>query len=381
MLKDKTLQSELEKRILKGLGCEYEEALSFLEPPFRDRLARPLLRLGDLKGRWGQWAPERREICLSRELVFNYPWGAVREVLRHEMAHQLAGLISSSDHRPHGEAFREACRRLRADPAATANYRALDQRASCSTQAPQDRLRLRVQKLFALAESANPHEAASAMRKARELIARHGIGRPQETWSEPHLSILIGKPALRHFRDEYLLAQLVMDLYGVAGVWVPAFALEKERMGSALEISGRPAQIQVAAYAHEFVCRFIENCWQQDLKLRGRGRRSRKDFAVGVIEGFRAKTIRKSAASKPPPADEESLVAIRDPALTAYLRQRYSRLRSFRRGGGRIDATAYGAGLEQGRHLVIREGIGNAGPSRPALGAEVPKLGSGSNKA
>ena len=381
MQPNELLQSELEERILKGLVCEYEEALSFLEAPFRDCLTRPLFRLGDLKGRWGQWAPERREICLSRELVFNCPWGAVREVLRHEMAHQLAGLINSSDHRPHGEAFREACRRLRADPAATANYRALDQRASCNAQAPQDRLRLRVQKLFALTESPNPHEAASAMRKARELIALHRIDQPQGTWNEPHVSILIGKPALRHFRDEYLLAHLVMDLYGVAGVWVPAYVLDKECMGTALEISGRPAQIQVADYAHDFVSRFIHNCWREDLKLRDRGRRSRKDFAVGVIEGFRAKTIRNCASPKPPRAVQESLIAIRDPALTAYLRQRYSRLRSFRRGGGRIDTTAYGAGLEQGRHLVIREGIGNAGPSRPALDAEVHRLGFGSNKA
>ena len=360
MNRSEPLQADLERRILNGLACEYDASLHFLDGPLRARMVRPLLRLSDLKGRWGQWVPERREICLSRNLAMHYPWGAVREVLRHEMAHQLAGLMAANDHRPHGAAFREACRLLRADPAASANYRALDRRANGPAALPEDRWRLRVQKLFALAESPNPHEAASAMRKARELITRHGDDRPQGAWTEPHISVLIGKPALRHFRDEYLLAQLLIDLYGVAGVWVPAYVLDKGRMGSALEISGRPAQIQVAAYAHDFVGRFIEGCWRQDRKLRNRGRRPLRDFAVGVIEGFRAKTILPAKNPEPPLTTSNAIVAIQDPRLTAYLRHRYPHLRNFRREGGRIDPTAYGAGLEQGRHLMIREGIGGS---------------------
>ena len=120
------LAVELERRTLHGLVCEYDQALEWVDEDLRRRLRRPLFALRDLKGRWGQWSEVRREIVLSRELVHGYPWGAVREVLRHEMAHQLAGAIDGGRGTPHGEAFRQACRMLRADPAAAANYRRLD---------------------------------------------------------------------------------------------------------------------------------------------------------------------------------------------------------------------------------------------------------------
>jgi hypothetical protein len=351
------LQCDLEKRILDGLACEYRQALSCLEAPLRRRLAPPLLRICELKGHWGQWVPERREIRLSRRLVTEYPWGAVRDVLRHEMAHQLAGLMDAGDSRPHGAAFRQACRLLRADPAASAAYRPLDLQAVPASRTPEDRLRRRVQKLFALCESPNPHEAASAMRKARELIARHGVHQSSGDWAEPYISILLGQPALRHFRDDYLLAHLLTDLYAVAGVWVPAYVLEKARMGSALEVSGRPAEVQVAAYAHDVIRRVIQDGWCRQRELKRRGQRSRRDFAVGVIEGFRGQPLAPVAAPGPSAPASRDLVAAPDPGLDAYVQQRYPGLRRSLRGAGGLDAAAYGAGLDQGRRLVIRKGI------------------------
>ena len=359
------LQAELERRILHGLACEYDEARGLLDDGLRQRLRRPLFALGDLKGRWGQWVADKREICLSRDLVLKYSWGAVREVLRHEMAHQLAALIDRHNGRPHGEAFREACRRLRADPAATANYRMPDGSPAAATSSPEDRLRIRVQKLFALADSPNPHEAASAMRKARELLARHGGDAPPRPWDERHVSILLGAAALRHYRDDYLLAHLLMDLYAVEGVWVPAYVLDKGRMGRALEISGRPSQVQVADYAYDFVRRFITRSWHQAPALRSCGQRARRDFAAGVIEGFRAKMSPAPANPGTAPPAAAALVPRDDPALATYLRQRYPHLRRFRRQLPNHDPDAYAAGLDRGRRLVIREGIARNDPPGP----------------
>ena len=363
----RVLQVELERRILHGLACEYDEALGMLDDGLRARMVRPLFALRDLKGRWGQWVADNREICLSRNLVLKYSWGAVREVLRHEMAHQLAALIDRHDGRPHGEAFREACRRLRADPAATANYRMPGSSPAAAASSPEDRLRIRVQKLFALADSPNPHEAASAMRKARELLARHGGGEPQRPWDERHVSILLGTAGLRHYRDDYLLAHLLMDLYAVEGVWVPAYVLDKGRMGRALEISGRPSQVQVADYAHDFVRRFITRSWHQNTALRPCGQRARRDFAAGVIEGFRAKMSSAPANPGTDPSAAAALVPRNDPALTRYLHHRYPHLRRFRRQVPNHDPDAYAAGYDRGRRLVIREGIApNEPPGPPA---------------
>ena len=50
-----------------------------------------------MTSRLGQWSPARREICLSRQLVENHPWDEIREVLRHETAHQLADAVLAAD--------------------------------------------------------------------------------------------------------------------------------------------------------------------------------------------------------------------------------------------------------------------------------------------
>jgi len=82
--------TERERIILHGLACEWEGARRLLDPDYGRRLRRPLFALTDGRSRWGSWSADRREICLSRHLVFNHAWDAVREVLFHEMAHQLA---------------------------------------------------------------------------------------------------------------------------------------------------------------------------------------------------------------------------------------------------------------------------------------------------
>jgi hypothetical protein len=363
------LGAELERRVLYGLGREYDLALGLLDGALRRRMPRPLFALSDLTARWGQWCGRRREIVLSRELVFNYPWGAVREVLRHEMAHQLAECLDGGAGKPHGSAFFRACRLLRADPAAAASYRVLNGRDPAAAVSPEERLRRKVCRLFALADSPNPHEAASAMRKARELMARWGSRADEGFSAAPYISILLGAPALRHLRRDYLLAQLLVDLYAVAGVWVPAFVVAKGRMGRALEISGRPTRVQVAAYAHDFVGRFIDCRWRQNGLRATRGRRSQHDFAVGVIEGFRAKIAPGPVDS--PPAASRALVAADDPALAVYLRQRYPRVQNVCRRSRRHDDQAYDAGIGEGRRLVIHPGVGEGAQQAPkAIGVQ-----------
>jgi hypothetical protein len=133
--------------------------------------------------------------------------------------------------------------------------------------------------------------------------------------------------------------------------------LTKGRMGSALEISGRPAQVQVAAYAHDFVRRFIEDGWRREPIRHKNGKRSRRDFAVGVIQGFRDRVISSIAVHQADQACPKALVPVSDSGLAAYLEHRYPRLRHFRRGGACMDPDAYAAGLDRGRRMVIHQGI------------------------
>ena len=93
------------------LYSEYEYILY----QFNLRLLKPVIRIEPLSRDWGHWNPETRSIAIARRLIEEHPWDVVIEVLKHEMAHQVADeRLGGSDggHTPHGATFQRACSML-----------------------------------------------------------------------------------------------------------------------------------------------------------------------------------------------------------------------------------------------------------------------------
>ena len=108
---------------------------------------------------------------LSRNVVLNHSWDAVREILLHEMAHQFAEqVLGASNEPPHGPKFKRGCYLLRANPSASGNYRPLDELIFDDSTGPEDKIMVRVKKLMALARSKNQHGAEAAMAKAHDYF-------------------------------------------------------------------------------------------------------------------------------------------------------------------------------------------------------------------
>ena len=112
---------------------------------------------------------------------------------------------------------------------------------------------LRIKKLMALAQSQNQHEAEAAMAKAHQLIGKYNVDLLTHEENRDFVSVFVGKPALRHFREEYALARLLTDFYFVFGIWMPAYVVDKGKMGSVLEISGTVQNTKIAHYVYDFV--------------------------------------------------------------------------------------------------------------------------------
>lgn len=346
----------IDRSILLGLAAEWREAAAALPRRLRERLRRPQFELGDAGGRLGSWNAAREVIRVSRRFARERGWEEVRELLRHEMAHQLAdqallGAVETS----HGPAFREACRILGAHPGAAGEFVPLDVRLTGDADPARARVLTRVHKLLALASSRNRHEAELALLRAREFARRHHVVGAQGDGPE-FLSVFAGRPALRHARDEYLLAALVTRTWEAYGIWIPAWVVERARMGTVLELSGTPAQVKLASYVHEFVRRHIAAEWARYDRGRRLGARRRTDFACGVIEGFRG-TLERDGKGR---GTGEAIVRTgQDPHFAGYLAARYPRRTTIRRGGGRVDPLAHREGVRAGERLVIREGIEN----------------------
>ena len=350
-------QQELESRLLHGLACEWDRAIWILDSPHRNHLRPPLVTLRDLNGRWGNWSADRREICLSRKFVLNYSWASVREVLLHEMAHQMAEeVLGGQQETPHGPLFQKACHLLRANPKASGNYQSLDDRVSQESSAPEDRILLRVRKLLALAESPDRHEAEAAMGKAHDLIAKYNLDLRRGKGQKEYLSLLIGEPALRHFSEDYALANLLQDFYFVRGIWVSCYVAAKGRMGRVLEISGTPPNVRIASYVFDFVRRYIGAQWTEYNQARSLGRYRLTDFALGIVEGFRSK-LESNGKNGEEDGKVWALVKKEDPLLKEYLAYRHPHLRTVQTGRGRQDPKIRRDGRRIGKDLVISKGV------------------------
>jgi hypothetical protein len=297
---------------------------------------------------------------LAGRLFLEHPWYAAVDVLLHETAHQVAQeVLGAHGETDHGETFREACALLGANPAASGTYPTADEAALSDEQREDEtgRVMKRVRKLLALAESPNRHEAERAMAKAHQLMARHNLSVIQNDLPRDFHSVCIGKPGLRHSLDVHVLATLLRDFYFVKVIWIPTYVLEKRKVGRVLEISGTRSNVQLAHYVHDYVRHYIDREWRA-CRVRGSSRNGRRDFALGVLRGFR--DVLERQASGP---EDQALIRMGDPQLDAYFSSRHPNRRTTSRGRGvRVDPDVVDAGEDAGRRLVIRKGV--AGPAR-----------------
>ena len=352
------LQSSLERRILRGLLAEWENARWLLPDALRQAITKPVLAIREMPGRLGCWNPARREITLGREIVNGGRWDDLKEVLLHEMAHQVAheglGATSETDH---GDSFRKACALLRANPAASGTYRPLHARLHDGEELDdRDRIVVRIHKLMALAESSNPNEAHAAMRKAHELISRHNVRLIGQKSHQEYHSMFLGAPRLRHFREAYHLAHLIQNFYFVQCMWIQAWVVEKEKMGRVLEVSGTRKNITIAEYVYDTLGRYIDSAWDAYQRGKGLNRYRKTDFAVGIIEGF-ATTLKKASPSTTRRDGSDMPVCIEDGALIRYIGRRYPHVRACRKKGTGHDARVLADGTEKGKQLIIAKGI------------------------
>jgi hypothetical protein len=361
------LHEKLERQIIYGLSCEWETALWVLSAEQRRLVKKPLISLIDLRKRLGYWSGEKKEICISRSLVYNHPWDTVREVLLHEMAHQFAEqALGAEQEAPHGPKFKKACHLLRANPKATGEYNLLREKIFGQRYGHKDKIMIRVKKLLALAESKNRHEAEMAMLKAHELIKKYNIDIISAVEDRNFFSVFVGKPTLRHHREEYHLAHLIQDFYFVQGMWVSAYVLEKEKMGRVLELSGAIENIKIASYVYDFVKNFINLQWQRYNKEKKLNRYRKSDFAVGVIEGFRSK-LENKYFEKETHKEQFGLIAMEDPQLKEYMKYKYPHTVSFNRSVSSQDENIFKEGQRIGKKLVLFKGVSEKGASKNLL--------------
>ena len=322
------------------------------------RLRAPVLRVLPLGQTLGSWHRDTRELRISYEHILRDTWTAVLATLRHEMAHQYADeVLQAHDEVAHGQAFRRACQILRADPAARVAYNAAGTGAAADGAAappddPTERLMRRVAKLLALGGSPNEHEAASAVQKARALMLEHNLEVLAAKRERGFEVRMLGGVRRRRHSWERALFGLLPEFFFVEVINVQSYDAVADVEGSTYEVFGTKANLAMAEYVHAYVLSVLPGLWEDHRTTTGvRGDRDRLQFFEGVVAGFRKRLAAEESARL---SGENALVWRGDPALTAFYRDHYPRIRSLTR-SGRERGAAYGAGREAGLKLTLRK--------------------------
>ena len=338
-MRDDALSTALEAALLRQLLATWR---TLNDSYFKGRLQPPTLALADGAHKLGQWLAGERRIELQRAFVVDGAWGAVVEVLKHEMAHQfVTEVLGDPDATPHGAAFRAVCERHGIDAAAAG--------VPDAQPTPEaDRVLQRVAKLLALAESPNVNEAELAMAEAQRLMLKHNLdATARSAYSFRHL----GVPTGRVSEAERILANILNDHFFVECIWVPVWRARHGKRGSVLEVCGTTVNLALAEHTHAFLLHNAERLWARYKGEHGVGDRDRRTYLAGVMTGFREKLDAERRRNQ-----RAGLVWVGDADLTRYWRRRHPYVR-FTRHLGAAHNEAHAHGRAAGRTIVLQRAM------------------------
>jgi hypothetical protein len=349
------ISAALEAALLRELRATYGE---LAQNHFRGALRPAVVAFSDTIRRLGAWDRATRTLSLSRQLVFREPWGAVREVLKHELAHQYVDeVLGIQDEAAHGPAFLEVCR-VRGIDATAAGLP-----SAGGPQAPgSNPIVRRIMRLLALGSSTNVHEAEAATNEARRLMLLHNVDAAASVAAEGFSFRHVGPVKARSDASARILAGILGRHFFVSVIWVPSFVAATGRRGHVLELCGTAANLDVATYVHGFLADTAERLWRAHKAAAGiASDHERRRFLAGVMTGVGEKLAAGERQSR-----QEGLVVHRDAQREAYLRQRYPR-QSTRSAGAFTRTRAYEQGREAGRRIELQRPVAGAAGARRML--------------
>jgi hypothetical protein len=350
------LSAQLEALALRAIRAEHRDLNGML---FDWRLSAPNFLLCDSKTRLGQWLPAVKTIELSRLLLVEMSWGAVVEVLKHEMAHQYVDeVLGKSDETAHGPAFRRVCAERGID--ARANGAPMPNEAEPTHE---DRAALeKIARLLTLANSPNEHEAQAAMAAAQRLMLKYNLEAFTKSDTRDYCFRHLGKPTGRVYEAPRILALILSEHFFVETIWVPVWRALEGKRGSVIEVCGTRANVEMADYAHDFLIKTSDRLWREHKRAKSIvSNRDRRAFLAGVMAGFRNKLSTQKKVNR-----EHGLIWRGDPALAAYLKLRHPRSHWTRHSSSSSSA-AHAEGQRAGSTIVFHRGLAQPAENRGRL--------------
>lgn len=355
--------------------------LSQLTKEYRDicyqfglRLRLPVLAISSGRTELGTWSAADRSLRISHFLISRHPWSVTLQVLKHEMAHQMCSELYGRDDAGHGPLFRECCLRLGLDPVfqragADLADSVADLASGSAATEPGRRIIDKVRKLLALGGSDNEHEAALAVQRATELLARHRLDFDGLAEDEDlvHRTIHTGGRTLPAHRKS--ICAILEGCFGVRVICASLYDPESDHSFKTIELLGRVEEVAIAEHCYHFLENRLQAFWEQHRRgFAGKGRIARTSYFLGLLAGFR-ETLEQSRNVCPVAAGQQSgsdsLPACRaQERLEDFVAYRFPRLRRMRGRSAAMDGEAYRRAVAVGRKITLNRPMADGTPIR-----------------
>lgn len=327
-----------------------------------------VIQIAELGKRWGQWDPFFRTITLSARLITDHSWDVVLEILKHEMAHQyVSEILGLPNDNTHGQAFEEACAAVGVSGwAAKASGDLPEQIPTLRERVlseEDEKLLQKVEKLLALAQSTNEHEALLAMQRVRELYTRHNLDRLRSNRSGNMDSMIICRQRKKVESHEAMIYSILNESFFVKVIHTSLFDAKACQKYKAVELLGSRENLLMAEYVFYFLLQQCETLWREHKKITRLDGRYRRSYQLGILHGFSEKLAAQPVQAKVAKdlgiseGQSKALVLQDRRELDDFVARKYPRLGSKSRGRARVDGETFAAGKSAGHSINLHRAV------------------------
>lgn len=281
----------------------------------------------------GYFSPSGLLIVISEEVAENCDQNTLENIFLHELSHaldySLHGTLSG-----HSVFFRECCRIIGVDTGFEKSHVQTGLKK-------ENEKRERIRKLLALSTSPFANEAAEAMKKAKDLMARDGI-----TLEKTENERIYMVPLYEGKRFPFSVRMLLSYISGLTGVYV---VISQDGGKKAAIAYGSVEETETSIYLYDYLMSGAE---KEIARLRNQGEHISKDsFLRGAISELTRKTEDTNS--------DNAIIAIRTENMKKTKRIVYPAVRLSRKmtraHGG--DASSYSKGVGFGSKLSVKTAI------------------------
>ena len=331
---------------------------------YQIELSKPTIEICNNQKKLGQWISTFKTIKIGLNLIRNYSWDVVINILKHEMAHQIVDEIFNCDDK-HGEVFIKACCmigvpeefRSASGDIPDSVVRFVEKRFDSDNA----KLLEKVRKLFSLARSPNENEALLSMKKAHELIEKHNIQRIDEGDGSRYVYEIITHKKKRIESYQRRICGILLDFYFVDIVYSYLFDPVSCQTYKTIEVLGTPENVKIAQHVYYFLINQLNILWDIHKKGVTSKNKNKRSYLLGLLKGFRKKLEKMENDKYEFRKAEKNITAsavirVKDKHFILFKKMRFPRLK-YRSNSATIDLETYQAGVNDGKILVIHKGI------------------------